>query len=133
MIYRIENAGLQPGAMQKPPSIQATTDRGIQQEATGSCERRQSASRSFFAYFAAELSRQAEEDPEPERFTLAWETWQRRHWNRERFRAELREAEAVTRDLSDPAPLPREGLLRFVEWCNRQDTRRTRLRRYAPR
>lgn len=79
---------------------------------------------SFFPRFFVELDREAAADPEPERFSFEWREWQKRHWNREGLRAELREAEALTGDESDPAPLVSEGLAPFLDWSRRQSRRR---------
>jgi type IV secretory pathway VirB4 component len=104
-------------------------------EATRS-ERRASTRRtqqSFFAFFFAALNREAAADPEPEGFTSEWLAWQRRHWEREGLRTELREAQALTIEENDPAPLAREGLASFLDWARRQDARRAGRRRRSKR
>lgn len=88
---------------------------------------------SFFPPFLAALDREASADREPERFTPTWEAWQRRYWEREGLRAELREAAALTDDDDDPCPLAREGLVSFLDWTRRQDARRARPKRRAKR
>src|ERR1700693_56535 len=87
----------------------------------------------IFSTFLAELRRQEEADPEPEeRFSAPWDAWQKRHWERAAFRTQLSEAEALTIDEGEPAPLAREGLAAFLDWSKRQDSRR-RCRRPAAR
>ncbi len=87
----------------------------------------------FFSTFFTELKRREEADPEPEEcFSATWEAWQKRHWEREAFRTELREAEALTLDENDPVPLAREGLTAFLDWSKRQDSRH-RCRRTSRR
>ncbi len=79
----------------------------------------------FFVAFFAELTHQEKADPEPgERFSAPWEAWQKRYWQRERLRTELHEAEALTLDERDPAPLASEGLVAFLDWSRRQRTPR---------
>lgn len=87
----------------------------------------------FFALFATALDREATADPEPARFSRAWDEWQRRHWDRERLRTELREAQALTVTEDDPAPLASEGLSPFLTWSKRQKYQRPpqRARRWA--
>jgi hypothetical protein len=83
-------------------------------------------SESFFQAFFLELNREEASDSEPERFSSTWRVWQRRHWERERLRTELREAEALTLDERDPAPLSSQGLAAFLDWSARQSARRGR-------
>jgi|ERR1700693_4511716 len=79
----------------------------------------------FFASFRRRLAEEAANDLEPEtRFSSEWYGWQKRHWDRERRRIELAEAEAFTTDPTDPAPLMLEGLAEFIHWVRRQDARR---------
>ena len=85
----------------------------------------------FFALFRRRLAAEAADDPEPDkRFAPAWYEWQKRHWDRDRRRIELDEAEALSTYPEDPAPLAIEGLEPFLAWSVRQEKRR-RLRRSA--
>ncbi len=79
----------------------------------------------FFATFRRHIAEEAANDLEPEaRFSPEWYAWQKRHWERERRRAELAEAEALSTYPEDPAPLASEGLEPFLAWAKRQAERR---------
>jgi len=83
----------------------------------------------FFASFHRRLVDEAAADPEPQECCSAeWLEWQKRHWDRDRRRAELDEAEALTTYPGDPCPLLSEGLQPFIDWTRRQQARRTARR-----
>lgn len=85
-----------------------------------------------FSSFRRRLAGEAAADIEPEiRFSPEWYAWQKRHWHREQRRIELEEAEALTTDPTDPAPLSSEGLTEFIAWVRRQEARRVARRRTA--
>lgn len=78
----------------------------------------------LFAFFRRRLTEEAANDPEPEtRLSPVWHAWRSRHWNRERRRAELAEAEAFSTDPHDPAPLAEEGFEPFIAWVKRRNQR----------
>jgi hypothetical protein len=79
----------------------------------------------LFKSYMGELNRAAEADPEPVRTSPFWVSWFRRHCEREGLRTEIREAEGLTRDERDPAPLASCGLEAFLTWSRRQELRRT--------
>ncbi len=128
-----ENAGRQPGAITKSNPLHTTTGRRVLQGRRDGWKRVSSATADFFSGFIAELDRRETADLEPsQRFSPNWYEWQKRHWEREGLRIELREAEALTVTEEDPAPLAREGLRAFLEWSRRQDRhRRGRWRKPA--
>ena len=79
----------------------------------------------FYALFRRRIAVEAADDPEPEtRFSPEWYAWQKRHWDRDRRRIELAEAEALSTHPEDPAPLFSEGLEPFLAWAKRQAERR---------
>lgn len=86
----------------------------------------------FFASFRQRLAEEARNDVEPKmRFSPEWYAWQKRHWDRERRRIELVEAEALSTYPEDPAPFASEGLHEFLAWCRRQESRRRARRGHA--
>lgn len=120
-----ESAGRHPSAVTKSNPLQTTTKRGTAQRRIGTWQGLSSVAAGFFSGFIAELDREEAADPEPSRrFFPDWYAWQRRHWERETLRCELREAEALTVTEDDPAPLAREGLAAFLDWSKRQDMHR---------
>jgi hypothetical protein len=124
-----ENASAATEARRQTELLETTSLLRRNQERLGGGTRVSDVTAGFFSAFFGALNREAEADPEPEqRFTPRWQEWQRRHWERERLRTELREAEGLSLDENDPAPLAREGLATFLEWSRRQDLRRSRAR-----
>ena len=88
-------------------------------------------SAAFFGRLRAKIAAETAEDLEPgPRFADAWKGWQVRDLDRVRRRTEVGEAEALTTDASDPAPVASLGLAAFLEWAQRQERRR-RARRTA--
>jgi hypothetical protein len=82
----------------------------------------------LFAPLFAEIRRAASADPRPESPLSSpdVEAWLTRHHDREMALTQLREAQALTTDPTDPAPLACEGLSRFLDWLRRKEARRVR-------
>jgi hypothetical protein len=79
----------------------------------------------FFARHHARTAFEEQVDPEPERLSAEWYAWQKRHWERDYFRIQLREAEALSSYPEDPAPLADAGLGEILAWSARQERRRS--------
>ena len=88
-------------------------------------------SAALFGRLRAKIAADAAEDLEPEpRFAETWDSWLIRELDRSRRRTELAEAEALSHNPADPAPVASQGLAPFLEWSARQERRR-RARRTA--
>jgi hypothetical protein len=125
MSGRNERAERQLGAIKNSEQLQNKTRRTLGLGRISSWQPLSSITTGFFSVFIIELDRRAAADPEPaKRFFPTWEAWQRRHWELERLRSELREAGALTTYPEDPAPLASEGLPTFMAWAIRQEQRR---------
>lgn len=85
----------------------------------------------LFVGLRAVINGEASRDIEPEpRLSSAWTAWLYRDLYRTRRLSELAEAEALTTDPADPAPIASLGLSEFLEWVGRQQ-RRWNARRAA--
>jgi hypothetical protein len=79
----------------------------------------------LFARLRSTVVAQGTADPEPDpRFTPEWTAWNVRDVARRYRLSELAEAEALTVDPSDPAPIASMGWATFHEWAARQERRR---------
>lgn len=84
----------------------------------------------FFGALRSRVAAERADDLEPEtRFTPGWDAWLVRDFARRGRLTQISEAEALSTDHHDPAPLAVLGLDKFLLWTARQRARRTRAGR----